>query len=233
MNLHAGGAQAEIHGRRLREGRLRLDVASVQTKVSQSTLADGVGFVDGSVNGTGRQILTQLGAYFSIHVKEAEGRLTVGGAPCDDGVRLNAESTVGKPKGDLHDGSRGYRFGRQHVHAVIAEVKQDTFLRVALIEANGHRRLDSYSRRLLPFALQQRGGSAKGVLGLGVSDGPVQNEMRPRSEDRAHLRCVIEQGNRDRRVAISSVQAAASFKHARGCVRILEVNDDLIEARFC
>jgi hypothetical protein len=60
--------------------------------------------------------------------------------------------------------------------------------------------------------------------------GLYQNEMGSRTKDRANLRGIVEQRDGYRRFAVRTAETATALEDQCGCFRIVEVDDNLIEA---
>ena len=90
---------------------------------------------------TGSQPLAHFFAHLAVHVEKAQAGLTIGGTPGNCRITFNASTAVGELEGDANHGRRWKGLGRQHIHAACAQVKQDTFNCIALVDANRNRRL--------------------------------------------------------------------------------------------
>jgi len=157
MNFHAGDAQAQVDGRRLRKRGFGLHIASAQTQVRQLTLVDRVRFARQKVVRMSAEPLVELLAHGGIQVKKAQADLAVRGRPGNFGGAVDAPA-AGKLERYMK-GSRGRkRFRRQNLHPTGAEVEYDAFDDIAFVigaigDAQRDLRLNVNAQRFPALAL--------------------------------------------------------------------------------
>jgi len=150
-----------------------IDVSMHEALMASCANVVGNAFTDGTQPEVKQQRTTGGSAFYRIY-DTRDGRQLV---LADNRIALNAGTAVRKFEGDANHGRRWKWLGRQHIHAAGAQVEQDALDSIALIDPNRNRRLDSDPKRLPSFALQQRRGSAQGILSLLAGDGLGKDEM--------------------------------------------------------